>query len=465
MALPMENETEELFGLANALCNRIHTSRDAFQKLISDMESRFDSTQSPVERERLSENFAQALRQLWIEANVSSTSRNYRSPPAEKQTRTATGRNIEFGYERDLQPTYLEERCSRFFGQPPEGWTSDHVLLSSGQSAMAAALHALEGGLPGGGNGKLSFVHLGAYFETAEIFSLFSTLLDPIARGREAVKAMHKLDADLFVIEPVFCDGEFGSVDVDQLLALHMRSPRSRIYVFDTTLTGIAYSVEKNLSRMRDLKPPAVLRVVSGLKLFQGGLELSGVGVLTVFTPDDAAIPAKALGDRIRKIRTLIGLGLSFADVAVLEAPWFLDREYTRIYQQAIFDNNACLAKAVSANNRLFRGTFHPSMLQECRGPHDAPYCVFRLREDDPHTFSRLEDVLQSETRKRGILFESGGSFGFRGHRFEVVHPDDGSGSFLRVALGRRPGWSCEQITTLITELASGQFATILKAG
>lgn len=460
----MENETEELFGLANALCNRIHTSRDAFQKLISDMESRFESTQSPVERERLSEDFAQALRQLWIEASVSSTSRNYRSPSAEQQTRTATGRNIEFGYERDLQPTYLEERCSRFFGRPPEGWTSDHVLLSSGQSAMAAVLHALEGGLPGSGNRKLSFAHLGAYFETAEIFSFFSTLLEPIACGREAVKAMNRLDADLFIVEPVFCDGEFGSVDVDQLLGLHMRNPRSRIYVFDTTLTGIAYSVEKNLPRMLDLKTPAVFRVVSGLKLFQGGLELSGVGVLTVFTPDDAAIPAKELGDRIRKIRTLIGLGLSFADVAVLEAPWFLDHEYTRIYQQAVFDNNARLAKAVSANNHLFRGTFHPSMLQECRGPHDAPYCVFRLREGDSDTFSRLEDVLQSEIRKRGILFESGGSFGFRGHRFEIVRPDDGSDSFLRVALGRRPGWSCEQVTTLITELASGQFARILKA-
>ena len=73
---------------------------------------------------------------------------------------------------------------------------------------MAAVLHALEGGLLIGGNRKLSFVHLGAYFETAEIFSLFSSLLKPIGRGREAVETMDKLDADVFIIEPVFCDGE-----------------------------------------------------------------------------------------------------------------------------------------------------------------------------------------------------------------------------------------------------------------
>jgi hypothetical protein len=188
-------------------------------------------------------------------------------------------------------------------------------------------------------------------------------------------------------------------------------------------------------------------------------MELAGVGVLTVFTPDDAAIPAKQLGDSIRKIRTLLGLGLSFADVAILEAPWFLNREYTETYQHAIFDNNARLANAVEANNRVFRGTFHPSVIPNCQGPRTAPYCVFRLQNDNGDGLVRLEKLLQCETRKRDILFESGGSFGFRGHRFEIVRPEDGSEPFLRVALGRRPGWSCDQITLLMSELGSGRLA------
>jgi len=456
----MEDESKELFGLADALWARTQTHQNAFRELIAETRQRFDATESTVELERLSEQFGRTLRHLWIEASVSSTSQNYRSPAAAQKTRTAMGRNIEFGYERDLQPTYLEERCSKFHVEPPEGWTSDTVLLSSGQSAMAAVLHALEGGLLNGGNRKLSFVHLGAYFETAEIFSLFSSLLKSVGSGREAVKTIDNLDADLFIIEPVFCDGEFGSVDVDQVIDLHQNNERSRVYIFDTTLTGMSYSLEKDLVRMRSLKPPAVFRLVSGLKLLQGGLELSSVGVLTVFTRNDAAISAKQLGDRIRKIRTLLGLGLSFADVAVLEVPWFLDREYTSIYQRAIFDNNARLAQAVSADNRLFRGIFHPSILPDCRGPRDAPYCVFRLR-DGVHNYSRLEEILQNEVRNRGIPFESGGSFGFRGHRFEVVRPEDGSEPFLRVALGRRAGWSCDQIIALMTEIASGRLGML----
>src|SRR5204862_184767 len=145
----------------------------------------------------------------------------------------------------------------------------------------------------------------------------------PVGYGREAVKKVDNLDADVFIVEPVFCDGEFGSVDVDQLIDVHKRNARSRVYIFDTTLPGLSYSVEDDLARMCPLKPPAVFRLVSGLKLLQGGLELASVGVLTIFTPNDAAISAKQLGDRIRKIRTLLGLGLTFADVAVLEAPWF----------------------------------------------------------------------------------------------------------------------------------------------
>src|SRR4030095_14145674 len=94
---PMENETKELFALADALCARIHTHRNAFRELIADTKLKFDETRSGVDRERLSENFGRSLRHLWIEASVSTTRSHYRPPPTEQKTRTAAGAQLPLG--------------------------------------------------------------------------------------------------------------------------------------------------------------------------------------------------------------------------------------------------------------------------------------------------------------------------------------------------------------------------------
>jgi hypothetical protein len=57
----------------------------------------------------------------------------------------------------------------------------------------------------------------------------------------------------------------------------------------------------------------------------------------------------------------------------------------------------------------------------------------------------------------RGIVATKGGSFGFRGIRYELVEPKPEDGDpFLRVALGYRGGSSCNAMTELLAELANG---------
>src|SRR4030095_242245 len=118
MDILTKDEIGELFSFAEALSARANTCQALFHQLIAEMRCRVQACRDAAELERLSEELARALRHLWIEASVSCASQNYRSPPTDDQTTTATGRNIEFGYERDLQPTYLEERCARFFIEP-----------------------------------------------------------------------------------------------------------------------------------------------------------------------------------------------------------------------------------------------------------------------------------------------------------------------------------------------------------
>ena len=143
--MQLDEEAIELIDLARSLSARGVADRIAFDSLAAELGRIIDRASTRQEREHIVRSAGRELRRLWLEASASSASRFYRSPPQAEDTQPATGRSVEFGYERDLQPTYLEERCAIFFGPPPKGWSADHVLLSSGQSAMAAVLHALEG--------------------------------------------------------------------------------------------------------------------------------------------------------------------------------------------------------------------------------------------------------------------------------------------------------------------------------
>jgi hypothetical protein len=108
------------------------------------------------------------------------------------------------------------------------------------------------------------------------------------------------------------------------------------------------------------------------------------------------------------------------------------------------------LAAALADSGKFFENVSHP-VLDCARG--GAPFCVFGLRDKNLQAYYRLEGLVKEESQKRKIHFEQGGSFGFRGHRFEVVRPDN-TAPFLRVARGRRAGWSLEGIVALLRELS-----------
>jgi hypothetical protein len=83
-----------------------------------------------------------------------------------------------------------------------------------------------------------------------------------------------------------------------------------------------------------------------------------------------------------------------------------------------------------------------------------APFCVLSLKDKSRQAKARLEQSIKEYSRRRQILFEQGGIFGFRGHRFEVVQPDDETPPFLRVAIGRRAGGSLDGIIALFRNLS-----------
>jgi hypothetical protein len=420
-------EADALIDLAHSLT----LSRPDMQATARDVEAQLHAAvkcDCPLDFEVGCEQAARRLRAGWLKSVAAETAHVLRSPTEREIERLGRSRHDAYGYERDFQPESLEARCHAFFGEPPSGWTASHVIFSSGQAALATTLlHLAEHR-----TGKLQVAHVGSYFETAELVH------------RTCLRAPDLPAADCIIVEPIACNGRFATHEPASI-ARGMTGRQT--LVIDETLSA-PITLLPNVLSQTVARDAAVMRLVSGLKLLQQGLELANVGIVSVFARD--ARQVAALADGLKRCRTLTGAGLRFVDALALEAPFFLDPTATQTYAERVFAHNACLAQAVTAKNRIFKPLGDAEV-----GGASAPYCAFELRaRNTVGALETLTGLIQREAKARGLLFERGGSFGFRGHRYEVIEPETGEPPFLRVAMGARRDQSCRGIIDLVARLA-----------
>jgi hypothetical protein len=373
-------------------------------------------------QERQLDAAAMALRRAWLGVAHRPGDATLKSPRAGQVAQVACGSEVSFGYERDIDVSLLEKR--RDYLQAPRGWTGDLVLFRSGQAALACLIHWAAARW--GAASPLSVAHAGAYFETASLLASW-----PQRMIRQVEKAA---SADIVIAEPVWCDGRFGCATA---------LPRARhALILDITMSGPAYDLAPHLDAC-----PLVIAYSSGLKLDQAGLELANAGIVRVLSRDGA----EGIGAALRELRGLTGAGLTLDELSALSAPWFLDRAYTDRYTAAIFAHNRMLAEAIGTRSPVFGAQCHPSLIEPAA---QAPFCALTLNEPSPAAYRALETRVTQECERRGLLAIKGGSFGFRGHRFELIEPEGGA-TFLRVAMGWRDGWSRQGLCDLFAELAA----------
>ena len=199
----LNEERAELTALAEAAESRAPSMNDALRDARTRLTSAWAGEAHPLIREQALETFARDLRQAWLTRAAEATSQNFRSPTGMQTPLTQTGSAHHFGYERDLRPDELEQKCHDFFAPPPAGWCVEHLMFSSGQAAMTATLILLDcepGLVPS--LRPMRVAHLGTYFETNALLRLFPTAIE-LAEG-----ASQGFDAA--IVEPVWCDGSFS---------------------------------------------------------------------------------------------------------------------------------------------------------------------------------------------------------------------------------------------------------------
>lgn len=387
-----------------------------------------------IAQERHLEAAALMLRRAWLRAAHRPADATLKSPRDGEITRVPCGDDLHFGYERDLDVSILEDRGTTY-ALPPAGWTSDMVIFRSGQAALATILQFVA--MAWGDKRTLSVAHAGAYFETTALLAAW-----PRRAFRPTPAAV--VSADVVIAEPVWCNGCFGVTE---------RVPRIRhVLLLDTTMVGPSHDLRPYLAAAADNCEVAIA-LSSGLKLDQAGLELANVGIARVLVRDGARRRIAEVAGRLRQLRGLMATGLTLDELSALSAPWFLDRAYVDNYVSAILANNRALAQSIGGDSPIFGSHCHPAL---STAGADAPFCALQLREGSPARYRRLAEIVEQQSERRGLLLTKGGSFGFRGHRFELIEPAAGQGDpFLRVAIGWRDGRSCRGLAELLGELAA----------
>ena len=183
----------------------------------------------------------------------------------------------------------------------------------------------------------------------------------------------------------------------------------------------------------------------SGLKLDQAGLELANAGIVRVLARE---APRSCQRNCVRYAPSR---GRPYPrELSALSAPWFLDRAYAEHYTAAIFANNRALAQAIGTRSPVFGARCHPSLADPAA---DAPFCAVTLKALTGEVIARLRHVSHENASVAAYSRMKGGSFGFRGHRFELIEPEQGRLSSCCAGLARRmePQGLCE----LFAELAA----------
>jgi len=455
-----EWERRELLELGENIIAQAPSAWPRFQSWMTAVHRLSDDACKAFTPEAALTSLTGELRRLWLTTASEKIGPNDGAPEQPLQVRPeapASGLYVAYSRDADSRPNDLESRCPAM--PAASEWAADHIVFSSAQGALASVLYwaIIQGFWDANAAPHLTFA--GSNFETQTLLDSFNRagLTWGQPKNAEAPKKNAARKSRVILIEPAFCD---ESANVMNIAAFHKTwrktlSAEPTLVILDTTLTGPLFPIGELLESLEGTSAPVVVNLRSGSELDQAGLELANVGIASIFRHKSGNGETQDFARRLRQARATVGAGLSAADTAALQAPWFLNGNYFRRYTLAVFDNNARLADDLAGGGRLFANVLHPKFARaRCRWAQ-APYTLLRLQEPSPENYKFLERVIAFESRRRGIFLERGKGFGNRGHRFQAVIPEKDRGTpHLRVAMGARSTPSLERTSRLLRELA-----------
>ncbi|ARD95100.1 MULTISPECIES: hypothetical protein [Lactococcus] len=331
------------------------------------------------------------------------SSKAMKSPEFNRGQKTS---NSYFSYERGYQPYKLEQLIRHLY----ESEYVKSIVTRSGMSSIDLAIKSASFFLS---PKPLKVFSLYSYFETTGILSQYQKMgtikYHKFLSFKKFIESIKKEDPDLIYLENPQALSSHPCNNIEYFFSILDRMPATkfRIVIIDSTLSGPL----KNLKKFIKINQSnlMIVDIVSGIKFYNLGLELSNLGIMNIWTKSKKI--RNNFATNIKNVRSLSGQSIQPIEESML-MPIFKNLNLVNDHYDAILNNSLHYQKYFYLTKILPRISRTPILYIENKAMNGTD-------------INKIVHGIHDKLHLRGLELSTGDSFGFHLTRIQAIHTEE----------------------------------------
>lgn len=346
-------------------------------------------------------DFNRKIRQSWRQKVGIMTAPLYKSTLWNTEVKDMQNFTYSYSYETLLND---ESKFPDKLGYNIKNMKSKTFLFSSGMSAISNILYCFSSFVRGSLNVQASI----GYFETKYFFKILSSMGNDVNFDIDS-----DINANTFYFEPIKYDSTLSVTDINSLIeSINKSQSDIKFVIMDSTMHNRTSILSKISERINNINNIILCDVRSGLKLDQEGLELSNIGICTIFISNKNLKLFEAVKNYIEQYKSLTGTNISFQSIALSH---YFDAknnslEYVEKVKNQVIWANDCLNAAHSKKIKRI-------LCRKIKLYGDiliTPFIFIELCSKREESYLQSIHKIQDSMEKLGTPIDYRNSWGFR---------------------------------------------------
>lgn len=382
------------------------------------------------------------IRRDWRQKIGKLTSPMYKSALWNTNVKDIQNFQYHYSYETLLGD---ENPFSELLGYSIDGMLNKTFLFSSGMSAITNLFYCFSSFIRCNLNIQASL----GYFETKYFFKILSSMGNDVSLNFDCNK-----NSNTFYFEPIKYDATLSITDMNSLIkSINTARSKIKFVIMDSTMHNKTNILKTLIKNIHDINNVVFCDVRSGLKLDQEGLELSNLGVCTIFVSKNNIKFFEAIKRYIEQYKNLTGTNLSFHSLALNHYFDYESKsvEYTnKVKNQIIWAQNILNKKIKSTSNIK-------NIIWRKKKVYDdilvAPFIFIELKTASEELYLTNIKILQDKMSVLGTPIDYRNSWGFRMPSVEYFNDIFSKKKYIKFYPGIFKGLTAVNAVNLLSSL------------